>query len=47
MTGSRETFNAKFQQERAAIRALADSCDVARRGECVLGWGWKRIGLPA
>ena len=36
MTGNRETFTAKFQQERAAIRALVDSCDVARRGQRVL-----------
>lgn len=36
MTGSREAFSAKLQQERAAIRALVDSCDAARRGECVL-----------
>lgn len=36
MTGSREAFSAKFQQERSAIRALVDSCEEARRGERVL-----------
>ena len=36
MTGNREAFNAKFQHERTAIRALVDSCDAARRGERVL-----------
>ena len=34
--GSRETFVAKFKQERAAIRALVDSCPEAKRGEQVL-----------
>ncbi len=34
--GNREAFTAKFQQERAGIHALVESCDVARRGERVL-----------
>ncbi len=34
--GNRESFNAKFKTERAAIRALTDSCDPAQRGERVL-----------
>ena len=34
--GNRATFIAKFEQERAAIRALVDSCPVAQRGERVL-----------
>ena len=36
MTGNRDAFTAKFNKERAAIRALVDSCDAARRGERVL-----------
>ena len=36
LTGNRETFTAKFQQERSAIRALVDSCAVAKRGQRVL-----------
>ncbi len=34
--GNRETFIARFKQERAAIRALLDSCPEAQRGERVL-----------
>lgn len=34
--GNRETFIAKFVQERAAIRMLVDSCPEAQRGERVL-----------
>ncbi|MCF7784484.1 MAG: DinB family protein [Prosthecobacter sp.] len=34
--GNRETFVAKFEQERAAIRALVDSCPETQRGERVL-----------
>lgn len=34
--GNREAFNARFQQERAAIRRLTDACDPARRGERIL-----------
>ncbi|MDI1313784.1 DinB family protein [Prosthecobacter sp.] len=34
--GNREAFVAKFQQERAAIRALVDSCPETQRGEQVL-----------
>ncbi len=34
--GNRETFVAKFKQERAAIRALVDSCPEVQRGERVL-----------
>ncbi len=34
--GSRETFVARFEQERAAIRALVDCCPEAQRGERVL-----------
>lgn len=34
--GNRETFVAKFSQERAAIRALVASCPEAQRGEQVL-----------
>lgn len=36
MRGNREAFVAKFKQERAAIRALVDSCPEAQRGERVL-----------
>lgn len=36
LRGSRETFVAKFEQERAAIRALVDSCPATQRGEQVL-----------
>ena len=36
LTGTREGFAARFRQERAAIRALVDRCDEARRGERVL-----------
>ena len=34
--GDRETFLAKLKQERAAIRALVESCAEAQRGERVL-----------
>ncbi len=34
--GNRETFIAKFEQERAAVRALVDSCPKVKRGERVL-----------
>ncbi len=34
--GNRETFVAKFEQERAAIRALLDVCPETQRGEQVL-----------
>jgi len=34
--GNRESFVAKFKQERAAIRALVDSCPETQRGEQVL-----------
>jgi len=34
--GSRDGFTAKFTAERAAIRALVESCDPARRGERIL-----------
>jgi len=34
--GSRETFVARFKQERAAIRTLVDSCPETQRGEQVL-----------
>ena len=34
--GNRETFVARFEQERAAIRALGDSCAEAQRGDRVL-----------
>jgi len=36
VTGNRDSFTARFQQERSAIRMLVDSCDPARRGERVL-----------
>lgn len=36
LRGNREAFVAKFEQERAAIRALVASCPVAQRGEQVL-----------
>jgi hypothetical protein len=36
LRGNRETFVAKFEQERAAIRALVDSCPEVQRGEQVL-----------
>lgn len=36
LRGSRETFVARFEQERAAIRALVDSCPATQRGEQVL-----------
>lgn len=34
--GNRETFAARFEQERRAIQALVDSCSEAQRGEQVL-----------
>jgi hypothetical protein len=34
--GSRESFAARFEQERAAIRDLIATCDPVRRGEQVL-----------
>jgi hypothetical protein len=34
--GNRESFVAKFKQERAAIRLLVDSCPESQRGEQVL-----------
>lgn len=36
LRGNRETFVAKFEQERAEIHALVDSCSEAQRGEQVL-----------
>lgn len=36
LRGSREMFVAKFEQERAAIRVLVDSCPATQRGEQVL-----------
>jgi hypothetical protein len=36
LRGNRETFIAKFEQERAAIHALVNSCPAAQRGERVL-----------
>ncbi|MCX6849611.1 MAG: DinB family protein [Verrucomicrobia bacterium] len=36
LRGNREAFVAKFEQERAAIRALVASCPEAQRGEQVL-----------
>ena len=35
-TGSRQTFNARFEFERAAIRKLVDSCDAESAGRRVL-----------